>query len=404
MSTAGGWKATAFLTAAAATTLAWSVALAASAPARRVELAGVATHLQATAGDSVTLRAYLRLARDADSDPRLPSLLAAWMAAGGSQSFAGRDFAIASREIGVELIGHAVDDLVVLEGSVPPGRLRASLRLLADVIMYPAIDASVAATAWSRVRLADGTGPAELARRALAASLDPVATRSYERPTRDEVLALHRRSAGRDAVVLAITGPIDGLDIEKDVRDAFTGFLKAGSSARDVGSEGKRTATLAVREVAPGTSRLVVAARGLPRSSADWLAVEVGLLATIFSVESDTALLPPMITIEQPVTGADLLIVDRLIPSVALGELELAYDQGFARALSGGLRSVAIERARAWVATALVPPADLPHAARAHALLEALGAPGVDPTERYRQLRELPTAAVAKATAKHLRP
>jgi hypothetical protein len=160
------------------------------------------------------------------------------------------------------------------------------------------------------------------------------------------------------------------------------------------------------REERPGLAHLVVTRLGLPRSHPDWLAVAAGLLAVGTGDGRRADELPVVssrLRFEQPLIEPDALYLDMWVPSAAAEAVARARADDFEALRSGRLPRQALERAKRYIESAFLPPAEAGHAAQAHALLEALGLPGEDPSERRLKLQELDRAAVLRAVAAHLR-
>ena len=390
-----------------------------AAPARRLVLDGLPVYVQDTGGERVQLRAYVRVG-DRPDDAAAAALAAAWMSLGGTRSLPGREFEAAVAELDFEVRAYVVPDLLVVEAHTTPERFRPSCRLFADLLMYPAFGpkqlrpARAAAIAPAApddalelvdANLAlDGATPGRVHERlSAAATADAVPP-----PTREQVVELHRRRVGIDTTVAVVTGPLAAIDVKRELGAAFLGFQRAADPVAVRTSEEEsdvgRGSTTAWREHSGGRTRLLVARRGLPRGHPDWLVLELGIVAAFLTPELDRkAALAARLRIEQPLGEPDLLLLDASVPTNAVAAWQGSYQTAFAELANRNVSAPALERARAWLSRALVPPATAADAAIAHALLEALGADGAQPEARHQALMEIERQQVLRAAARHLR-
>lgn len=375
--------------------------------ARRELVDGLPVYVQTRAKAELEFRAYCRAGSTTAADPRIAPLTAAWIAIGGTQSLPGREFEAAMAELDLAVHAWADRDLLSIEARAQPGRFRPSARLFADLVMYPAFTPSDASRARAAAAAPLAIDPAvAMVRRSLSLDVELAEPRpeGSNRITRTEVVAHHRRRVGIDTCVIVVTGPLDGIDVARELNAAFVGFRRAGEAMVAVvdGEPAGRGVSVALRELSPGRSRLVIARYGLHRSHPDWLALEVGITAGLLGPAAGgggTA----RFRVVPAILGPDLLLLDARVSSGGLKATFAAHREAFDELMNRSLRTRALERARDYVGRALVPPADAAFAATAHALLEAFGLPGGDPNDRYERLLALDRATVIRAVARHLR-
>jgi len=373
---------------------------ASAAPAARLLVGGLPLYVQQLSGANVSVQVHLRAVAGHDD---LTALTAAWLVAGGTRSYPGTEFATACDQLGFALDASATGGLITLRARVTRARFRPAIRLMADLLMNPAFaararEAAIAAAASSRT-----SDAVELARRAF----DPLSGRGgarLETITRDQVVACHRTYAGVDRTVIAVAGDIVPGEVEREMASAFLGFGRS-SAGRTATSEDRVGIGVSVSEREPvvGRSRLLLARHGLAPGHPDWMALELGILSIFFGdISARLPVHERRLHVAQVLDGPDLLVLELQVPSLTLQPTVRAYRAIAASLGRGDPNAGAVDRARRHL-LGLVPPATSDHAAGAHALLEALGAPGEDPVSRHRRLMELDRREVTRIAARYLR-
>ena len=336
----------------------------AAGPAERATLGnGLVLWRQESGAGQARIAAVIRRADAEDGEDG--AVLVPWMRLGGTRSLSPQEVARGLAEMGAELTCSAASDRIVLELRVDAARFRPAIRLFADILMYPAFDES---------RLKDamatpcGTAPWPAA---VAAAWPAAAARAgHGRPSRDRVLAYHRRVVVPENMVLVVDGKLSALDVTREARAALETWSPEGAAASASLPGTKRAPrTVVVHGTGPGRSRVYYTLGGAAPGEVDYAAEAV--LGFLVLREAGAAL----VRAGGEVRGLSLMpgagqLITAEVPEVLAARAEAVLSAALVAAGQGRLAAGVVDQARRDAVRVLAPDPSSPGAAMVYGELD----------------------------------